>query len=67
MFKNGLIIKGGKSYRMKQMTNISFIRNFISDFGIGLEFNINDILIDINTYNYSAGGFIFGIGISVIY
>ena len=67
IFKNGLIIKGGKSYRMKQMTNISFIRNFISDFGIGLEFDIDDIIIDINTYNYSAGGFIIAMGISVLY
>ena len=67
-FDNNLLIKAGTSTnRSDQITNISFMRSIFSDFGIGLAYKIDDIVIDINSYSYGTGGFVFAIGLSVLY
>ncbi|MEA1881123.1 MAG: hypothetical protein U9N31_01795 [Candidatus Marinimicrobia bacterium] len=68
ILNNGLIIKGGtSSNKADQMTNVSFIRNVFSDLGIGIAYEVEDIMFDMNTYTYGPGGFIFAMGISVRY
>ena len=49
------------------MTDVSFFNNLFSDMGIGLSYEIEDILIDINSYTYGPGGLVFAFGISVKY
>ena len=49
------------------MTDVSFVNNLFADMGIGLSYEIDDILIDINSYTYGPGGLVFAFGISVRY
>jgi hypothetical protein len=66
--RNGLMIKGGTSTKKSgQMTDVSFVNNLFADMGIGLSYEIEDILIDINSYTYGPGGLVFAFGISVRY
>ena len=66
--RNGLMIKGGTSTKKSgQMTDASFVNNLFADMGIGLSYEIEDILIDINSYTYGPGGLVFAFGISVRY
>ena len=67
-FKNNLLIKAGtSSNRLDQLTNTSFLRSIFTDLGIGLAYQIDDIMIDVNSYSYGTGGLILGLGISVYY
>ena len=67
-FDKNLFIKAGTSTnRFDQAINSSFIRNIFTDFGIGLVYKIEDILVDVNSYSYGTGGLVFGVGISVYY
>ncbi len=66
--KNGLFIKGGTSTkRIDQKTDVSFLRNLFADMGIGVSYEFEGILFDINSYTYGPGGFVFAVGISVRY
>ena len=53
------LIKAGTSTNRSDQTNKHFIyaRSIFSDFGIGLAYKIEDIVIDINSYSYGTGGF----------
>ena len=67
-FKNNLLIKAGtSSKRLDQLTNTSFLRSIFTDLGIGLAYQIDDIMVDVNSYSYGTGGLILGLGISVYY
>tara|TARA_B110000467_G_scaffold34700_1_gene31750 strand:+ start:503 stop:1396 length:894 start_codon:yes stop_codon:yes gene_type:complete len=67
-FDKNLFIKGGTSTnRLDQTINSSFFRNIFSDFGIGLIYKIEDIVVDVNSYSYGTGGLVFAIGLSVYY
>ena len=67
-FDKNLFFKAGTSTnRLDQTINSSFFRNIFSDFGIGLVYKIEDIVVDLNSYSYGTGGFIFAIGMSVYY
>jgi hypothetical protein len=67
-FDKNLFFKVGTSTnRLDQTINSSFFRNIFSDFGIGLIYKIEDIVIDLNSYSYGTGGLVFAIGMSVYY
>ena len=67
-FDKNLFIKGGTSTnRFDQTINSSIVRNIFTDFGVGLIYKIEDIVVDVNSYSYGTGGLVFGIGISVYY
>ena len=67
-FDKNLLIKAGTSTnRFDQTINASFFRNIFTDFGIGLVYKIEDIVVDINSYSYGTGGILFGVGISIYY
>jgi len=66
--KNGLMIKTGTSTkRESQVTDVSFVKNLFADVGLGLSYEFEDILFDLNTYTYGPGGFVFAIGLSIRY
>lgn len=66
--KNGLIIKSGTSLHKKgQITEVSFLNNIFADMGMGISYEYEDILFDLNTYTYGPGGFVFAMGLSVRY
>ncbi|MBT7495333.1 MAG: hypothetical protein HN665_02720 [Candidatus Marinimicrobia bacterium] len=66
--RNGLIIKGGTSTnKSAQMTDVSFVKNLFSDVGLGVSYEFEDILFDLNTHAYGPGGFVFAFGLSVRY
>ena len=67
-FDKNLLIKAGTSTnRFDQTIKTSFVRSIFTDFGIGLVYKIEDIVVDINSYSYGTGGIVFGVGISVHY
>ena len=64
-FKNNIILKAGtSSNRYDQKIDSSIFSNIFSDLGIGLAYEMDEIIIDIGSYSYGPGGYIFGIGFS---
>lgn len=64
-FENNIILKAGtSSNRYNQKIDSSIFSNIFSDLGIGLAYEMDEIIIDIGSYSYGPGGYIFGIGVS---
>lgn len=67
-FSSDFNIRGGiSSNKLDLMTDVSFIRNVFSDFGLGIGYNQEDIDIDMNIYSYGPSGFVFSMGISILF
>ena len=52
-------------------TNLNWLKRKLyqsfADMGIGMSYKFEDILFDINTYTYGPGGFVFAVGITVLF
>ena len=62
--KNIIIKAGSTSNKFDQKIDSSIFNSIFSDFGIGLAYSLDDLIIDFGSYSYGPGGYIFAIGFS---
>ncbi len=65
---NEIYIRGGvSSNKLDLMTDISFLKNAFSDFGIGIGYRTSELNLDMNIYSYGPSGMVFSLGMAIFY
>ena len=63
--ENKINLKGGiSSNRAHRINSNSLRKDILNNIGIGIGYEFNDLILDINAYSYANSNFIYGIVIT---